>query len=500
MFSFNPFHVLGNRNHVGPDKNLLMFLEAEKTAAKQWARMSEERRISANHLKMFGQPLGDDLTDVTSKLGELLILFSSTMTEFSSSYDQYCDTMKTMADKESTLLSDREKRARLIEAIERHEQEHPGGVDKLMQLKEQLAKVESKTLPAETGLGNYQRIAMREAMYLLLNGMDEMASKMDMIASFGKYIVDELDVTPIEPGQGRPEYSGSERTATVVKDVKRAVDFWKPDGAKLRRTLTSQHGHNPLVKKLPPAPPVPTTLTDDELPTREEKEKDDAEKTQENDEQLENEEEKADEDDNASFYSMSNTATPTDKPEEASHKPDEPSPSSRYLHVRNTSTESNPGGFYPPQSPRPAVGPGGFSSVYLDQQQNLYQFYQHYAPPQPYEDMARHHYRPSPFASPYMGPQQGGAGGSHLGPGGFVLPSSNPYYHSPAAPPIQPQPSISTSTLSSLPSTGGAEATPSASPSQHNTTITNHHLTEDSESPQSEDHNNDDHDNHRSSS
>ena len=130
------------------------------------------------------------------------------MTEFSSNYDQYCETMESIAEKEATLHSAREKKSKLEEAVERHEQEHPGAVDKFMQLKEQLAKVEQKLLPAETDMNNYQRIAMRESMYILLNGINEMASKMDTIATFAKYIVDELDVTPIEPGETRPEYRG----------------------------------------------------------------------------------------------------------------------------------------------------------------------------------------------------------------------------------------------------------------------------------------------------
>ncbi|KAI8137720.1 Eisosome component PIL1-domain-containing protein [Fennellomyces sp. T-0311] len=452
MFSFNPFRALSDKTRVAPDKNLLLFLESEKKAASQWARMSEDRRVSANHLKMFGQPLGDDLTDVTSKMGELLIMWATVMTEFSTSYEQYCATMKSIADKEATLISGREKKSRLEEAIEKHAENHPGAVDKLMEMKEQLAKVERKTLPAETDMSNYQRMATREAMYLLLNGMDEMASKLDIISTFGKYIIDELNVTPIEPGDTRPPYEGTERTTTVIKDAKRAVDYWKPDSAKVRRTLTSHHGHNPLVKKLPPAPRSRPMQEEEEPSVKDKEQLDDGS----SDGGVPEIEEKPDEDDNASFYSISNSP---DKPNEPTiHKPDEPSQSSRYLHVRNVSNGSNPGGFYPPMSPSPnspPIGPGGFSSIYLDQQ-NLYQFYEHYPVPQPYEQMAHQHYRPSPNVSPFLGP---------VGPGGFVLPSANPYYqHSNAS--VQPRPSVSTSTASSLPSPGMPEPTPSTSGSR----------------------------------
>ncbi|KAI7860089.1 Eisosome component PIL1-domain-containing protein [Circinella umbellata] len=398
---------------------------------------------------------------------------SSIMTEFSSNYEQYCETMESIAEKEATLRTGREKKIKLEETIERYEQEHPGGVEKYMQLKEQLAKVEEKLLPAEMDMSNYQRIAMRESMYILLNGINEMASKMDTIATFAKYVVDELDVTPIEPGETRPKYRGADRTATVVKDAKRAVDYWKPDGAKLRRTLTSQHGHNPLVKKLPPPPAFDeqnVQLKDGEDEIRVEEE---TEPTNNNDE-----EEKPEDDDNSSFYSIPITSPIEKKPaEEMNHKPDEPSPTSHHQHLRSTSNVSNSsfgvGGFYPPPSPNPALGPGGFSNIYLDQ--NLYQFYQHYPAPQPYDEMARQHYRPTPSHSPYLGPHQ--APYPPVGPGGFVLPGSNPLYHAPTAQP-QPKPTTSTSTVSSLPSAGAPEPIPSISSSMQ--------LNEPPKSPQSD--------------
>lgn len=193
-----------------------------------WTQISEEHRAAANQLKKFGQPLGEDLTvssrlktagkeacvncitrqDVTSKLGDLLLDWASILLEFAQTYEQYQTTLKSIADKEATLFASREKRRRLKEAIENHQENHPGAVDKLMELKEQLAALEDTSLPQEVEMGNFKRIALREAMYILLNGMHEMASKTDIISTFAKYIVDELNVTPIKPGEERSMYHG----------------------------------------------------------------------------------------------------------------------------------------------------------------------------------------------------------------------------------------------------------------------------------------------------
>ena len=80
MFSFNPFHSKTSRHqNVGPDKFLLMFLEEEKQSANQWAKLSDHRRVSANHLKMFGQPLGDDLTVIIIIEGRVLKKHENTL-------------------------------------------------------------------------------------------------------------------------------------------------------------------------------------------------------------------------------------------------------------------------------------------------------------------------------------------------------------------------------------------------------------------------------------
>lgn len=62
MFSFNPFHALTSSNKTPEDKNLTTYLESERKIGAAWLRLADDRRIAANHLKMFGHPLGDDLT------------------------------------------------------------------------------------------------------------------------------------------------------------------------------------------------------------------------------------------------------------------------------------------------------------------------------------------------------------------------------------------------------------------------------------------------------
>ncbi|KAI8376055.1 Eisosome component PIL1-domain-containing protein [Radiomyces spectabilis] len=458
MFSFNPFTHFASPAKTQEDKNLTNLLESESKVASQWLQLAHSRRVSANQLMTYGRPLGDDLTDVTTKLGNLLIQWSNIMIDFSDSYKQYQATMKTIAERESALYPSREKKRRLQESIEKLEENHPGAVDKLMDLKSQLAELEQFTEPDEVEMANFKRIAAREAFYLLLNGMHEMASKTDIVASFGKYIVDELDVTPVKSNNERRPYQGTEQTNRVVEDACQAIQDWKPDSAKVRRTLTSHHGSNPLLtrrkkrengteKDLPPTPlPSSETAAEHEQSVSD-SEQLTANETTTADETAEEETVAEDEDidgvdasdtvDDPSTTAEEDISGVAPSPvtsETSFYKPDD-------VREHETGEPSSP----LPQGPvseeshgmprSPLLSPhspnvGGFSPIYLGlpEHQKLYQFYQNYTPPKPYEEMAQLLSPHAVFTPAYRHHAHSNSmdSANRADPGGFVLPFQNP--------------------------------------------------------------------------
>jgi hypothetical protein len=166
--------------------------------------------------------------------------------------NQYRDTLKSIATKEATLQSSRDQKKKLRENIDRL-QGSLSSLDKMNALKQQLAQLETFTAPDEVELENFKRIATREALYNMLNGMNAMASKTDIITNYGKYIVDELDATPIEPGEKRELYTAQQKTKKIEEEAKLKIDQWTPEKTKFRRTMTTHYGYNPLLDKPVPA-------------------------------------------------------------------------------------------------------------------------------------------------------------------------------------------------------------------------------------------------------
>jgi hypothetical protein len=357
--------------------------------------------------------------------------------EFQDSIDQYRDTLKSISVKEASLQPGRDQKRKLKESIERL-QGSLSSMDKLNSLKEQLEYLEQYTEPDEVEMNNFKRIATREGLYLLLNGMHAMASKSDIVSTFGKYIVDELDVHPVKPGEERQPYTGTDKTKRVVDDAKKTIDQWNPDKTKVRRTLTSHLGRNPLiVKQLPPIPPptafekisptpssTTSTSSQSNKPTEENEDVAVPNRTISLEEQNKQ----------YSFYKPDEVITATEEQEHPQ------SPPVMYQPQLNPppSTSSN--------TAHGGGSGGGFSSMYLrsphllpqpglNSQQNLYQFYQHYLPPRSYEEMT------STFSSGAVFRASAEENKKHDA-GGFVLPLTNPNY-------LQPKPSTSTTSVKS---------------------------------------------------
>ncbi|KAI9257939.1 hypothetical protein BDA99DRAFT_107316 [Phascolomyces articulosus] len=87
-------------------------------------------------------------------------------------------------------------------------------------------------------MSDFKRFALQEAFYLRFNAMHEMAEKMSMIAGFGKYIVDLIDIEPTPHGQAnRKAYDKGPQAAQILADALMALDGWQPGEGEERPTL-----------------------------------------------------------------------------------------------------------------------------------------------------------------------------------------------------------------------------------------------------------------------
>lgn len=111
---------------------------------------------------------------------------------------------------------------------------------KLPEFQRELRSLAHETHESEMDLADFKRFALKEAFYLRFNAMNEYAEKTALIAGFGKYLTDLIEIEPTPPTQQhRNPYEKGPEAAIIFADAMNAVNDWKPKAADERPTLAN---------------------------------------------------------------------------------------------------------------------------------------------------------------------------------------------------------------------------------------------------------------------
>ncbi|ORZ12243.1 Eisosome component PIL1-domain-containing protein [Absidia repens] len=182
---------------------------------------------------------GRDIEDIGDKLVKLLEKQTEIEQQYAAKHQQYRHAIKSIRDREDRLSDIREKKRTLSSRITNLTNSSPKS-PKLRELQKELNSLDRDTHDIELEMGDFKRFALKEAFYLRFNAMNEYAEKTAIIAGFGKYIVDLLDIAPTpatEPTR-RPYEKGID-AAMIFADAMNALDDWQPDEGDERPTIAS---------------------------------------------------------------------------------------------------------------------------------------------------------------------------------------------------------------------------------------------------------------------
>ncbi|KAI9271337.1 Eisosome component PIL1-domain-containing protein [Sporodiniella umbellata] len=201
-----------------------------------------------------------DLEDVVGdKIFRLLDKQLQVEQEYIRKYQQYRQAIKSIREREDKMSDIREKKRSLqsrISNLTKSSAHSP----KLSEFQKELRSLEHDTAESELDLANFKRFALKEAFYLRMNAMHAYAEKTALIAGFGKYLVDLIEVE-------QKEYTNGPQAAIILADALNALDYWKPSEEDERSTFAydNSKGKAPLVpkhsEKIPPKLPPRTAPT-----------------------------------------------------------------------------------------------------------------------------------------------------------------------------------------------------------------------------------------------
>ena len=157
-------------------------------------------------------------------------------------YQQYRRAIKAIREREDRLSDIREKKRALQGRIGTLKRSNNTKSPKLKEFTKELESLERDTHDTEMEMSDFKRFALQEAFYLRFNAMHEMAEKLSIIAGFGKYIVDLIDIEPTPHGQAnRKAYDKGPEAAQILADALVALDGWQPGEGEERPTLAANN-------------------------------------------------------------------------------------------------------------------------------------------------------------------------------------------------------------------------------------------------------------------
>ncbi|KAG0172122.1 hypothetical protein DFQ30_011170 [Apophysomyces sp. BC1015] len=221
--------IYGERNDLASMRTLLYQRSKTNKALEEWAK--EECQESNGEE-------GRDLEDIGNKLAKLLDKQIEIEQTYAEQYKQFRQAIKAIREREEKLSDIREKKRSLKERIHNLTKSNAKS-PKLLEFQKELESLERDTHDTEMEMRDFKRFALREAFYSRFNAMNEFAEKTAIIAGFGKYIVDLLDIEPTPHGESRRAWEKGPEAAMILADALLAVQSWRPAEGEERLTLAS---------------------------------------------------------------------------------------------------------------------------------------------------------------------------------------------------------------------------------------------------------------------
>ncbi|KAA8913759.1 Eisosome component PIL1-domain-containing protein, partial [Sphaerosporella brunnea] len=225
----------------GPDlaRKLSQLVKMEKNLMRSMELVGRERREVARQLSIWGEECDEDVSDVTDKLGVLIFEIGELEDQFVDRYDQYRVTIKSIRNIEASVQPSRDRKQKITDQIAQLKYKDPNS-PKITVLEQELVRAEAESLVAEAQLSNITREKLKSAFNYQFDALKEHAEKVAIIASYGKYLLDLIDDTPVTPGETRPAYDGYEDSKSIIQDCEDALTDWTESRSMVRPRLSKR--------------------------------------------------------------------------------------------------------------------------------------------------------------------------------------------------------------------------------------------------------------------
>ncbi|KAK7691152.1 hypothetical protein QCA50_006255 [Cerrena zonata] len=205
----------------------------EKTVLIALQKLSSDVARSSEALRQWGTGEGDDLGDISTAAGSLLLHFGSALSRYASHEEAIREQMKSIRTREEQLDELKRRRkavASKADAAERKlskmnpdNKNMQSQTDILARLRDEMRGLDTEIMNEEATLGDFKRYSVKQWLGLKFGGLQECCQKGAIVGEFGKLVIAEIPFTQTQPGLPRPYYNGHSRTEYLVAEANRMV-------------------------------------------------------------------------------------------------------------------------------------------------------------------------------------------------------------------------------------------------------------------------------------
>ncbi|RKO90021.1 Eisosome component PIL1/LSP1, partial [Blyttiomyces helicus] len=212
--------TINSKDHA----QLNILLKEEKDVAKDARAYAKQKAEAAKFMASWGKEQAADLEDITHNLHNVFTEFSKFFNDMSDHHVVFRAKLKEIRAREDALYDLRQKVKSAADKVkEAIKKQKP--VD---QLKGDLASLESQLATQEGEHEGFKRAAFQEGMRGQFDALLVFGKKVQVAATFGNHLADQIPQGSLAPGQKLPPYLGAEVTARIYADFLRELRELEP--------------------------------------------------------------------------------------------------------------------------------------------------------------------------------------------------------------------------------------------------------------------------------
>ncbi|GAT22142.1 sphingolipid long chain base-responsive protein [Aspergillus luchuensis] len=208
-------------------KKLNQVIKNENAAIGAHEKASRERVSIASQLSEWGEWTEDDaVADITDKFAVLMAEIGEQEDTFAQYLEEYRIVLKQIRDTENSVQPSRDQRAKIADEIQRLKWKEPHS-HKIDTLEQELVRAEAQSLVAEAQLTNVTRSKLKEALDIHTAAVIERNEKQILLARHARRVLEQLDDTPVVPGDSPREYDRTSSTRKILEEAENDLRSWE---------------------------------------------------------------------------------------------------------------------------------------------------------------------------------------------------------------------------------------------------------------------------------